>query len=130
MAMIPQKKSIKHQLPWITNSIKRLSRKKQRKYNLAHQTNTDDNWAAYRNLKKQVQRLCHTSHNNYVSSLLDSHNKCTKKVWRYIKSMRKNQVSINTLQVDGESYSDSCSKANTLNNYFCSVFTKDEVSSS
>ena len=42
--------------------------------------------------------------------------------------MRKNQVSINTLQVDGESYSDSCSKANILNNYFSYVFTKDEQS--
>ena len=42
--------------------------------------------------------------------------------------MRKDQVSINTLQVDGESYSDSCSKANVLNNYFSSFFIKDEQS--
>ena len=122
--MIPQMESVKQQLPWITRNIKRLSRKKQRKYNLARRTNTDDHWKACYNLKKEVQRLCHSSHNNYVSSLLDSHSKCTKKFWRYIKSMCKDQVSISTLQVSGESHSDSCSKANILSDHFSSVLLK------
>ena len=42
--------------------------------------------------------------------------------------MRKDQVSINTLQVDGKPYTDSSSKADILNNYFSSVFTKDDQS--
>lgn len=42
--------------------------------------------------------------------------------------MRKDQVSINALQVDGKSYSDSSFKADILNNYFSSVFTKDDQS--
>ena len=126
--MIPQKKAVKQHIPWITNDIKRLSRKKQRKYNLARRTNTDENWRAYYNLKKEVQKLCRSSHNNYVLSLLDSHNKCTKKFWKYIKSMRKDQISINTLQVDGKPYSDSSSKADILNNCFSSVFNKDDRS--
>ena len=42
--------------------------------------------------------------------------------------MRKDQVSINTLQVDGKPYMDSSSKAGILNNYFSSVFTKDDQS--
>jgi len=45
-----------------------------------------------------------------------------------IKTIRKDQVSIYTLQVNGEYYSDSCSKANILNNYFSSVFSKDDQS--
>ena len=126
--MIPQKKAVTQHIPWITNDIKRLSRKKQRKYNLARRTNTDENWRAYYNLKKEVQKLCRSSHNNYVLSLLDSHNKCTKKFWKYINSMRKDQVSINTLQVDGKPYSDSSSKADILNNCFSSVFNKDDRS--
>ena len=66
MAMTSQTKSVKQQLPWITRNIKRLLRKKQRKYNLARRANTDDHWRAYYNLKKEVQRLCRASHNNYV----------------------------------------------------------------
>jgi len=42
--------------------------------------------------------------------------------------MYKDQVSINTLNANSESYSDSCSKANILNNHFYSVFTKDDQS--
>ena len=47
LAMISQKKAVKQQTPWITNDIKKLSRKKQRKYNLARRINTDKNWRAY-----------------------------------------------------------------------------------
>ena len=42
--------------------------------------------------------------------------------------MCKGQVSISTLQVSGESHSDSCSKANILNDHFSSVFTEDDQS--
>ena len=38
------------------------------------------------------------------------------------------ETRINTLQVDGKPYSDSSSKAGILNNYFSSVFTKDDQS--
>ena len=124
--MIPQTKSVK-QLG-LLEILRDCQEKKKRKYDLARRTNTDDHWRAYYNQKKEVQRLYHASHNNYVSSLLGTHNKCTKKFWRYIKSMRKDQVSINALQMNGESYSDSCSKANILNDHFSSVFTEDDQS--
>ena len=75
-----------------------------------------------------MQRLWHTSHNNYVSPLLDPHNKFTKKFWRYIKSMRKEQISINALLSNGETYTDSAVKANILYNQFVSIFTKDDHS--
>ena len=42
--------------------------------------------------------------------------------------MCKDQVSINTLQADGKPYTDSSSKADILNNYFSSVFSKDDQS--
>ena len=128
--MIPQKcVTTKVCLSWLTGKIKRLSRRKQRKYNKACLTNNPDNRAAYHKLKKDMQRLCRTSrNNNYVSSLLDPHYKCTKKFWRHIKSMRKEQISINALLFNGETYTDSAAKANILNNQFVSVFTKDDHS--
>ena len=71
--MIPQRLSYaNNQPPWITRDIKRLSRKKQRKYNNARRTNSDKDWSAYCKLKKEIQRLCRTSHNSYISSLLDT----------------------------------------------------------
>ena len=52
--MISQRLSYANdQLPWITRDIKRLSRKKQRKYNNACRTNSDKDWSAYCKLKKK-----------------------------------------------------------------------------
>jgi len=55
---------------------------------------------------------------------------CTKKFWRYqyIKSIRKEQISINALLFNGETLTDSAAKADILNNLFVSVFTKDDHS--
>ena len=65
---------------------------------------------------------------SHLSSLLDKHNKCTKKFWRYIKSIRKEQTSITTLHYNGETYTDSQHKVNALNNQFVSVFTSEDQS--
>ena len=42
--------------------------------------------------------------------------------------MRKEQISINALLFNGETYTDIAAKANILNNQFVSVFTKDDHS--
>ena len=124
--MIPHRLShANNQPPLITHSIKRLSRKKQHKYNNARRTNSDNDWLEYCNFKKEIQKLCRTSHNNYLSSLLDNHNKCTKKFCQHVKSMRKEQTSIITLHYNGEN---SQHKANVLNNQFVSVFTSKDQS--
>jgi len=108
---------------WLAGKIKRLSRKKQ-KYNKACLTN---NAAAYYGLKKKCKSyVAPLATIIYVSSLLDSYNKCAKKFWRYIKSMCKEQISINALLSNGETQTDSTAKANILNNQFISVFTKDD----
>ena len=124
--MIPQAKAPSgSRPPWLSKTIKKLTRVKQRKYNTACRTNSPESWSAYHDLKKQVQKLCRASHNSYVLSLLDSNNKVTKKFWKYIKGMRKDTTSINVLHSNGEDYTDSETKANILNSQFASVFTKD-----
>ena len=40
--------------------------------------------------------------------------------------MRKEQISINTLYYNGQTYTDSEGKANALNNQFVSVFTNED----
>ena len=123
--MIPQAKAPSgSRPPWLSKSIKKLTRVKQRKYNTACRTNSPENWSAYYDLKKQVQKLCRASHNSYVLSLLDSNNKVTKKFWKYIKSMCKDTTSINVLHSNGEDYTGSETKANILNSQFAFVFTK------
>ena len=52
MDLVPTKlSSSKHHQPWINSHIKRLTRKKQRAYNHARATNTEYDWAKYKDIK-------------------------------------------------------------------------------
>ena len=57
-------------------------------------------------------------HNSYAISK-------KKKLFSNIKHLRKNHCSVPTLQKDGVKYDENQAKASILNQYFSSVFTKD-----
>ncbi len=52
-----------------------------------------------------------------------------KVFWRYIKSLKRDNVGIPTLRSNGELISDSGHKAEVLNNYLQSVFTQEDSTS-
>ena len=52
-----------------------------------------------------------------------THDNCTKRFWLFIKGKRKEHISINTLQPEGKSYTQSTAKASTLNKQFASYQT-------
>ena len=83
---------------------------------------------AYRKLKKECQKACRESYNSYLSSLLDDSTKSTKKFWTFLKSKKKDQFGIMTLEYQSKVNTDSLSKANLLNNQFVSVFTCEDLS--
>ena len=84
LTYVPTKNSrIGTKQPWITSHIRRLSRRKQRLYNLARHTNSSHNWDTYRHLKREVQRECHKAYNDYIGSLVDKNGAITKNLWTY-----------------------------------------------
>ena len=69
------------------------------------------------------------AHNNYFSRMLDSSfNGNRRQFWKYIRAKHKDKHNISTLVVDGQHISDTRQKADALNNYFESVFTKENLS--
>ena len=104
-------------------------RREQRRFNIARLTGLEKDWAAYRNIKKEIQSICHKAYNNYVSSLLDTNNRCTKRFWSFIKSKCNEQIGIYTLRFEGKTYTQSTAKANILNKQFASVYTKEDQTS-
>jgi len=107
--------------PWISQHIRRLSRKKQRLYNLAKQSQSSHHWEAYYRIKKEVSSTCRTAYNNYVSSMVkDGH--ITKKLWSYIKRQRNDNYGIPPLSHNGSMYTNPSEKAETLNSFFSSIF--------
>ena len=114
--------------PWITHKIKQLRRHKQKAYNKARQTNLLLHWTKFKDLKREMQRECRSSYNKYMSDIIhDSYvNSKKKRLYSYIKSLRKDYCGVPTLQKDGVRHDENQAKARILNQYFSSVFTNDE----
>ena len=113
---------------WINHKIKQLRRHKQKAYNKARQTNLSLHWTQFKDLKRQMQRECRKSYNKYMSDIIhDSYvNSKKKKLFSFIKSLRKDYCGEPTLQKDGLRHDDNQAKASILNQYFSSVFSNDE----
>ena len=116
---IPKKKlSSRWNLPWLTNSIKRMVRKKQRLYNKAKRTKNATVWKKFKNVRKQIKKQLATAHDDYVADLLsfpqDSNTSKpvpTKRFWSYIKSKKSHDVGIAPLKDNGVEITDSIGKA-------------------
>ena len=93
---------------WINHKIKQLRRRKQKAYNKARQTNLTLHWTQFKDLKRQMQRECRRSYNKYMSDIIhDSYvNSKKKKLFSFIKSLRKDYCGVPTLQKDGLRHDD------------------------
>ena len=118
--------------PWITTEIKRISRRKQRAYNICrNKPTTSGEHRKYRELQKQTKQLCKSAYDTYINNLISPDNSTNpKRLYTYIKHQRNDQSGIQQLQdKDGFIRSDSLTKANILNQHFQSVFTQNEDTS-
>jgi len=125
--LIP-KSTIQNQnnLPWVNDHIRKAIRKKQRlfsrmKKNSALRTH-------YTDQKKKVKKLIYAAHRKHVTELLDSPNSDPSKFWQYIKSKKTDNSGVAPIRSEGKLYSDPKSKAQILNTFFQSVFTRENTS--
>ena len=79
-------------------------------------------------LLKECQRECRKAYNYYVSKLVDSNGNVSKRLWTFIKDKRIDHCGIASLKVNGTMYNTCKDKASVLNEYFTSVFTKENTS--
>ena len=119
--------SSRNHLPWINSSIRRMTRKKQRLYNLARRTKKTKHWERFNQLKRETRRALRRAHIDYINNIfresLEKHD--SKTFWRYVKSQRQENVGIAPLKRGGTLHSDSTTKAEILSEQFQSVFTPD-----
>ena len=109
LKLVPTKilSSINSNQPWATPLIRRLSRRKQRLYSCAKLSALPEDWIQYRTAKKLMQQECRLAHTKYLSDILNStSSRGHKNLWSYVKSKRRDQVSIPPLEVYGVIVSD------------------------
>ena len=135
---IPQKTiNRKRSLPWCNPCIRRLIRKKQRRYNTACQLGREQDWQNFRCLRKLIHREMEAAHQAYINGLLDLDNNCdsdrdcksvglTKRFWQYIKAKRRDSSGISILKSNGKEFTNPKEKADILNNHYNSVFADEK----
>ena len=107
-------------------------RKKQRVYNLAKWTQNPQHWKKFKELRKTWKRSLLVVHNDYVLGLLDWSDKKNspsigKKFWTYIKSIRKHNVGISSLNSGNTEITDNKTEEEILSNQFKAVFADEDV---
>lgn len=116
--------------PWIDSSLRKLTKRKNRAFRKAKHSGRPADWARYNKLKATSQRRIRQSHRQYMTDIVsNSYKDSPKQFWSYIKSKKQESFGVAPLKnKDGFIHSDSKSKAEILNDQFCSVFTEENMS--
>ena len=115
---------------WLTREVIRLVRRKKRAYRLTRTHGTVENWTKYKTLEKEVIVKLRNAKRRMEKNLAYSKETTTKTFANYIKSKSKSITGIGPLKSStGALITDEKDMAEILNNFFSSVFTKDDPQS-
>ena len=110
----------RHNLPWITNEIKRSMIKRDRLFHRARKSNSNIDWANFRNF---VAKSIISSHKIYINNIIGSnlveYPNC---FWSYVKLKRTDNIGVPTLKTGTKVCNSDIDKAEALNNHFHNVF--------
>ena len=125
---LPQKRRKNINRPcWMNHRITTLMRKKEKLYKQLKKGNHDAK-NKFNQIQKELKYAIRRSKKNYEDSLASDKNKNPRKYYGYINSVTKNKDSIGPLKdEEGNIITDSAQMAEKINNFFCSVFTKEDT---
>ena len=113
--------------PWITKSIKRWLKRKQRAYNKARKSGKSEDWENFRHIRNKVKKATRKAYRKFIrNNSLAS----VKQFWSFIKSLKKDSTGIPALKDSHKSelVTDSKGKAELLNMQYQSQFTQERMS--
>ena len=114
---IPSKLSnSRHNLPWMNINLKRLIRKKGRRFKKAKKSGMDEDRARYLDIEQMVKRELRDAERVYVNGILQNgiESGNNKPFWKYVKSQKQESFGISALKSNGNVITDSLSKAEIL----------------
>ena len=128
---VPKKRRYCRSRPvWMTSNTIRIIRKKRRLWKHYTQTKDYDEYLSYKRVENAVKKAVRKAKRNFERTLAKSARKNPKAFYSYMKKKTSNKVSVGPLKdVEGNTVADDKEMADTLNAYFASVFTQEDVSS-
>ena len=126
--LVPSKMSKgKKHLPWVSISIKRQMRKRDRLFKKARRQSCSAAWREYRQFRNKVAKAVHKAHCDYINNVIGaSLQDNPKSFWSYIKMCRSENIGIPPLRTSTKLCATGPDKAEALNEYFQSVFTQEQ----
>ena len=80
--------------PWINRDVRRITRLKRLWFRRVMRSKHPQDWLRYNALKKQAQKTCQDTHDNYTKDMLANGNKNPKRFWNFIKSHKKDSTGV------------------------------------
>ena len=112
--------------PWMTRRSLQLSRRKQRLWKCyVNNGKLQEDLVRYKKALKQSKKCIQKDKRSYEKKIANCDNQ--KPFNAYLKNKVKSRTRIGPLKVDGVKISDNLGMANELNNFFCSVFTNENL---
>ena len=119
-------KSSRFNIPWMTRSLRKLSRRKKRAFYTAKSSNNIRCWKRYRSIRKQLQKQLRKAEREYLSTeVFESLKDDPKRFWSFIKNRRRDACGIAALWNGTQLVSSAQDKAEVLSNQYKSVFTRE-----
>ena len=112
---------------WLDKELTKLIEKKKRAWNTYKRTKTDNNKAIYKSLEKKTKKMVKNKKNGLERKIAKEAKDNPKAFYAYINSSKRARSKIGPLKnSDGEIVVDPGEQATILNNFFSSVFTRNE----
>ena len=138
-------KLMENYIPTTTSNVKKDNRKRphwmnskalrkiKKKYNLYKRflnTKSGQDYQRYIEARNECKRVVKRAKKNHEKKVAENSKSNPKMFWRYVQDKMKSNVGISVLHgPDGELKSTDKDKADALNEYFSSVFTREDISS-
>ena len=113
---------------WMNPTLLRSIRKKRRMWKAFTATQDYQDYLAYKNFEKQVQKSVKQAKRRYERKLAKEAKKNPKEFYSYLKSKTTNKESVGPLKsASGDIVTDDATMAGMLNSFFSSVFTDEDL---
>ena len=124
--------SIRRNVPWMTRSLRRMCRKKQRLYNKAHEKHS---WQEFRSFQRRTTADLRAARWDYINNILVESLEGHQTILEIYKVLASKSCGVAPpppppppppLKADGQLHPDASKKTEILNQKFTSVFTSDD----
>ena len=123
------KPRVKEKPLWLNSSVKQAIVKKHTAWNRYQKTRSQKDRDCYRKARNEVTRVVSGAKRDFECKLISELSCNPKSFWRYVQSKTKFKPCLSSLEKpDGGMAVSDAEKAETLNNFFASVFTHEDLS--